>query len=134
MALSNKHIVRLPFFVILQDLERRLVEDLDPLIKENNLNVILTPKRVKDVKNEMSFMRKNRSNLNWVNLLSFNEIVRFAHYFEKVTLTKLDREVICCTRNLICHANRRLVEKHEDVKRLAEAKKICFSMLKAMTA
>lgn len=129
----NNHIVKLPFFVILEALERRLVEEVGPLINEGNLEVVLDPQRAEKVKDKMRRMKENRADLGWVNVLSFNEVVRFACHFEKVALEPQQVEVISKVRNLVCHADRPLVEAHRDVRRLAEAKKICISVLKGMT-
>lgn len=129
----NNHIMKLPFFVILEALEHRLVEEVSPLINEGNLEMVLNPQRAEKVKDIMRHMKEKRADLSLVNVLSFNEIVRFACHFEKVALEPKQVEEISKVRNLVCHANRPLVEAHRDVRRLAESKNICISVLKCMT-
>lgn len=126
----NNHIVKLPFFVILETLERALAEKVGPLINESNLDVVLDPKQSNNIKDKMRKMRKSRANLDWVNLLSFNQIVRFACHFGKVKLAQHQVDIISKVRNSVCHASRPLVKNHKEVKNLSEAKKICFSALK----
>lgn len=123
----NRDIVKLPFFFILHALEHRLVTEIGSLIDESSLEVVLDPERTKAVKDRIGYQRENRANLGLVNLLHFREIVQFACHFGKLKLKKEEISVISHARNLVCHAGRPLVERHDDVRRLVEAKRICVS-------
>jgi hypothetical protein len=125
----NNHVVKLPFFAILEALESHLVNKVGPLINGSNLKEVLDKQRVEILTKRMRDMSESRANLGWVNLLSFNEIVLFASRFEKVFLEQKQVEMISKVRNLVCHADSMLVEAHNDVRRLVETKKICFSIL-----
>ncbi len=122
----NNHVVKLPFFVVLEALERQLVVEIGSLIDETNLDKVLDQQRARNVKNKMRNMRKNRANLAWVNLMSFNELIRFALHFGKLQLSGKEIDTISKVRNLVCHASDPLVESHHDVKRLSDAKSICL--------
>lgn len=130
----NKTIVKLPYFLILENLEQCLTEKIRFLLHKDVLKEVLNPERTSDVKNRMKNMKTKRANLRWENLLSFNEILRFAKYFEIVKLDQSQIDVLSKVRNLICHADRPLIEKHENVKRLAEARQICTDLLNDLIA
>jgi hypothetical protein len=130
----NNQIVKLPFFVILEALEHRLAHEVGPFINQDNLEAVLDAQRARTVKAKMRDMKARRADLGWVNLLSFDEIVRFACHLGKVHLEGQQTEAISRTRNTIYHATRALVEKPRDVRRLAEAKTICVSVLKDIMA
>jgi hypothetical protein len=49
----NKDIVKLPFFILLENVEHHLVEGLRPLIKEDNLEAILDADRCERAKEKM---------------------------------------------------------------------------------
>lgn len=125
----NNHVVKLPFFVVLEALERQLVGEIGSLIDESNLDEVLDQQRVHKVKGNMSDSKKKRANLDWVNLLSFNELVRFALHFGRLQLKDKEIAVVSKVRNLVCHASDLLVESHEDVKRLSGAKRICMKCI-----
>jgi len=129
----NNHIVKLPLYVIFEAFERRLVREVGSIIGKDNLETVLNPQRSEHVKRIMSKMRENRANLEWVSLLSFSEIVRFACHFERVNLGQEQLYSMFKVRNLVSHATDPLVEQHEDVRRLSEAKTICMSVLKELT-
>ncbi len=74
-------------------------------------------------------MKKTKSNLGYVNLLNFGEIIKFAKYFDIVELEQPQIAVLSHIRNLVCHADRPLIEKHEDLKNLDEAGRTCISLL-----
>ena len=126
----NNSTVKIPFFVILEALERKLVDEIGSKIKEDNLSLVMDEKRSDTVKNRMMRMQKKRANFNWPTLLYFNEIIRFASEFGKIELKKNKIDLISKIRNLIAHAGDPLVEEHKHVKRLADAKDLCISLLK----
>jgi len=127
----NRGIVKLPYFLILEDLECRLVERIGHEIHEDNLQAVLDPERIKQVKDRMQRMKDTRSELRWVNLLYFKEIVEFAIYFKIVQLEAAQVEILAQIRNSICHADRPLIEKHEDLRSLDEAGHICLSLIES---
>lgn len=126
----NKGIVKLPYFLILQDSERRLADKIGPRIHEDILEEVLDLQRTNILKERMRSMKRERSDLGWVNLLSFNEIIRFAQYFKIVQLEPPQIDVLSRVRNSVYHADRPLVEKDRDVRHLVEARRICTSLPK----
>jgi hypothetical protein len=125
----NNRLVKLPYFIILEAFERYLVDKIGILITEDTLEKVLDSNRIKEIKDRMRRQIKNRAELGWVSLLSFDEIVRCGCYLGKLRLNGAEVQMISQTRNCVCHADRVLVGSHEDVKRLAKAKGICISVL-----
>ena len=108
--------------------------DIGPRINSGNLESVLDPQRKTKVSEEMQKLINNRTELSLVNLLSFNEIIRFASFFNKVSIKMQDIETISKVRNLICHADLPLIESYQDVKRLSAAKNICIKMIDQIQA
>lgn len=124
----NNHLVKLPYFIILEAVERHLVEKIDTLITQDTLEKVL-PEKFEAIKERMRRQKNNRTELGWVSLLFFDEIVRCSCYFEMVQLEQEEINTISKTRNCVYHARRVLIGRHEDVKRLAKARRICISLL-----
>lgn len=125
----NSHLVKLPYFIIFEAIERYLVDVMGSLVTEDILEGVLDPKRTEQIKERMRRQRENRAELGWVNLLSFDEILRCGKFLEKIEIKQTQINEISKTRNSVCHADRALVEKYEDVKRLSEVKAMCISLL-----
>lgn len=119
----NHHIVKIPFFVIVQALEERMISD-------SVIDLVLDRERADGLRKKMEKLKENQADLSWVKQLSFNELVRFGRFFERVSLKMEEVEIISNVRNRVCHADKPLVESHEHVKRLSDAKTICLSKLK----
>lgn len=128
----NNSLVKLPYFVLLEAIEQQLAKVAGSLIHEQNLNKVLDPQRTTQVIDRMNKLRKERADLGWENLLSFNELVRFACHFDKLQLKTKEVETISKVRNLVIHGGDPLVNSHNDVIRLADAKRICLQVLKSM--
>jgi len=129
----NNPTVKIPFFVILENLERRLVEEIRPDVNAANLNLVLNEQRIKAAKLKMQKMERKRADYGWTSLLYFNEIVNFAVKLKTIRLKGKKIDLISNVRNLIAHADGPLVEEHAHVRRLSEAKDLCLSLLKSMS-
>jgi hypothetical protein len=125
----NNHLVKIPFFVILQAFEEHLFREIGPLVNNTNLPMALSQERFATISRRMRELRKNRADLDWINLLNFEDIVKCASYFKKITLSHDELRSISNVRNRVAHADRPFISKHEDVRRLSEAKRICMSVL-----
>lgn len=125
----NNHLVKIPFFVILQAFEEHLFREIKPLVNDSNLRSALSPQRFEEIEKRMRELRKNRADLDLVHQLNFADVVRCASQFKKITLTPDEIRSVSKVRNRIAHADRPIVSKHEDVTHLAETKRICMSVL-----
>jgi hypothetical protein len=98
----NKHVVRIPFFVLLAETERTLADRLRPLIKADNLGRVLAPNRIDEVTATMSEMKDKGLDLNWADLLYLPELLQFACQFELVCLNEDQFQVLADIRNEAC--------------------------------
>lgn len=126
----NKQVVKIPFFVLLEAVERHFVDQIEQLLTKEILKEVLDPKRYDIVAQKMENMKNNRSNLGWVSLLYFKEILLCAKHLGKLHIRVSKIDTISKVRNLVCHVStEELVESHEHVRRLSGARKICVSLL-----
>lgn len=125
----NNHLVKLPYFIIFEALERHLIESIRPLVDEETLMKILDPQRFTAIKDMMRRQRQQSADLDWVSLLSFDEILRCSCDLGKIRLKPEEVKQISETRNCVCHADRIFVKSHNDIKRLAKVKTLCISLL-----
>lgn len=125
----NNHVVKLPFFVLLEAVERQLADRVRGLISESAIHNVLDPQRSAAVVEKMTSLRQNRADLDWVNLLYFGEILKFAVFSGYLNLDPADIDLVAGIRNRVDHADDSLVKKYEDVKTLARTHQICASIL-----
>lgn len=127
----NDHIVKLPFFVLLEGLERQVADSICPLVHEDTLSVFLRDtKRSADIKTNMAKPRKRGADRDWVTLLYFREVIDAAVGFEKLRLRAKEIEDLSAVRNRVAHAaTDQLVETQADVRRLGRVRRLCRDLL-----
>lgn len=127
----NKPLVKLPFFVLLESLERHVSTTISGMVAEDTLSKILDHERYGSVIKRMAKMREDRADLDWTTLLYFKEMLLCARHLGKLRIDISEIDMLAKTRNLVTHAASpdALVESHQDVKRLLSAKQICASIL-----
>ena len=127
----NDPIVKLPFFVLLEGLERQVVDAIRPLVHEDTLSAFLKDaKRLVNIKADMAKLRKRRADRDWVTLLYFREVIDAAVEFKKLPLRTKEIEDLSAVRNRVAHAAAdQLVETQADVRRLGRVWKLCEDLL-----
>ena len=126
----NRPIVKLPFFVLLEAVERYYFDMLGAEITPELLRTVLDPKRCSDLTSKMQRLKISRSNLNWATLLSFKELLLCARRLRSIGCEIADIDSLSKVRNLVCHAaTDLLVEDHSHVRRLAGDKSTCLRLL-----
>ena len=127
----NDPVVKLPYFVLLEGVERQTANSVNMLVQEELLpQLIRDPGRVTQIKNKMNTLTAGRANRDWVTLLSFREILEAACHFDKLPLKGSEIAALSDVRNRVDHAaSKELVEKHSDVKGLKHVGRLCSSIL-----
>jgi len=127
----NDPVVKLPFFVLLEGVERRLADAVEGLVTEDVIpELIRDPKRLDAIRQKMAKLRKDEADRDWVTLMYFREILEAAVYFRKVSLEVDQIEQLSGIRNRVDHAaGEELIECHQDVKRLSRVRKLCISIM-----
>jgi hypothetical protein len=129
----NRPIVQLPFFVLLEAVERYFFDKPATAITPEMLSTFLDPKRVNALLDKMSELQEKRANLNnWAALLGFKELLMCARELGALKAKVSELDSLSKVRNLVCHAasTELLVEKYSHVRRLADAKDFCLRLLK----
>jgi hypothetical protein len=127
----NRPIVKLPFFVLLEAVERHFFDMLSGVITLQLIETVLGQQRRANLETRMRGQQASGSNLNWAALLSFKELLLCARELGALTYEVRDLDRLAKVRNLVCHGANEdlLVEQHSDVRRLVHAKSLCFKLL-----
>ncbi len=127
----NRPIVKLPFFALLEAVERLFFDNLAATITPETLSGILDPQRFAALSDKMRRLTTKRANLNWAALLGFKELLLCARRLGSIGVNVSEIDSLSKVRNLVCHAATTdlLVEEHSHVRRLADAKSLCFKLL-----
>jgi hypothetical protein len=127
----NDPVVKLPFFVLLEGVERRLVDALQGLVTEDVIpELIRDAKRVDAIRKKMAKLQDDKADRDWVTPMYFREILEAAVHFRKVSLEVVQIEELSAIRNRVVHAAREeLIERHGDVKRLSLVRHLCMSIM-----
>lgn len=127
----NDPVVKLPYFLLLEGMERKLVDSIRQLVDKHSLRQIITdPKRLSIIEEKMSVLQSRQADRDLVTLLHFREILESACYFGKLQLDPIQIEDLSCVRNRVAHAaSDELVESHKEVSRLHRVRRICENFL-----
>ena len=127
----NDPVVKLPFFLLLEGLERKITDSIRKSVDEDALPRIITdPKRLNDIRVKMSELQNKKAERDLVSLLYFREILESARYFDKLQLETSQIEDLSCIRNRVAHAAaEELIESTQDVRRLSRVHLICMDLL-----
>lgn len=127
----NDPVVKLPYFLLLEGLERKITDSIRQSVNKHALERIITdPKRLADIMGKMSELQNKKADRNLVTLLYFREILESARYFNKLQLETRQIEDLSCIRNRVAHAAvDELVESQQDVRRLSRVHRICMDLL-----
>lgn len=127
----NDPVVKLPYFALLEGVERQLAGLVGPLVLRESLpQFIRDPDRVTQIVDKMDKLRANKADRDWVTILYFREILEAACYFGKLSLKISEIEDLSAVRTLVAHAaTKELVETRSDVQRLRNVESLCSRIL-----
>jgi hypothetical protein len=131
LADLNDPIVKLPYFVLLDGLERQIADAIRPLVTEETLpRLKIDPDRLRGLKQKMAKLQKNDADRDWVTLLYFRELLEAAVHFGKLNLSAPRIDDSSTVRTRVSHAaTDELVESHNDVRRLSRVHQLCVELL-----
>ncbi len=127
----NDPVVKLPYFLLLEGLERQIADSTRQSFNKHDLpQIISDPQRLANIERKMSGLKNRKAERDLVTLLHFREILESACRFGKLQLTTTEIEDLSCIRNRVAHAaSDELVESHKDVSRLSKVHRICMNLL-----
>lgn len=124
----NSQLVKIPYFVLLEAVESRIVERIDSRIKENDLDIVL-PERSKAIKKKMKDLTEENADRGYINFMYFGEMLKFACYYHVLNLQDKDLKWVTDIRNRVDHADRPLIETKRDAIKLAKVRELCVDIL-----
>lgn len=127
----NDPVVKLPYFVLLEGVERQVADSVRSLVQKESLpQFIRDPNRVSQIMAKMNKLRANDADRDWVTVLYFREILEAACHLDKLSLKVPEIEDLSAVRTRVAHAaTEELVETHSDVQRLTNVGRLCSSIL-----
>jgi hypothetical protein len=129
----NHPIVKVPFFILLEAVERRCFESLATKLSPAILTKALGVERFRTVEQKLLEQQRRRANLGWAAVLSFAEKLLCTQHLEGIVTNIRDIHSLSKVRNLVCHAGSDLlVESHDDIRRLVKARDTSYKILEAL--
>jgi hypothetical protein len=126
----NDELVKLPLFVLLAAVERRLWHRVREGLTEVELKRASEPERFERVLERLEEAKEHRADRDLEGLLYFGEILKLAKYRGLLPqVSSDDRGRLNDTRNRVAHHDRLLVEKHKDVRKLAKIRDLCRELM-----
>lgn len=124
--------IKIPFFVLLEELERRSADSIRLLVQESPLSVFLKdPKRLDFIQRKVERHQKEDTDRGLVAELYFREVLEAAVHFGKLPAVVQQIEELSAVRNRVAHATSddQLVETHADVRMLRRVRDFCLDFL-----
>ncbi len=131
LADLNDPIVKLPYFVLLEGLERHVADALRPMVVDENLGQFgLDRSRLTSLMSKKARLQKAGTDRDWVTLLYFRELLEAAVHLGSLRLSPQEIEDLSVVRNRVAHvAAEELIETRADVRRLSKVRTLCAQAL-----
>jgi len=109
----NSQLVKIPYFVLLEAVESRIVAKIDRLITEFDLEIVL-PERANYLKKKVKNLTAEHADQGYVNFMSFTEMVKVARHYNVLNLEEKDLKWVTDIRNRVDHADHPLIQTKRD--------------------
>jgi len=123
----NNRLVNLSLFAIVGAYEQALARKLRSNVAKQDYERLLEAKQLRRMKR----LQESNSDLDWTTSLYFKEVLQLAREQGIHSINDDQIRLMNDSRNRICHAPRLLIEKHSDVKQIAQAKKLWLEFLES---
>lgn len=128
----NDPLVKLPFFVLFEALERSLWQQLEFRVEENRLHKVLGDRRAHEVTEKKRRVVRGNVDVGWAGLFAFADMLRLAVHYELVPMDDSKHRQMVKVRNSVAHSDRPLVKRHADVTVLQDTYQTVQSLLQAI--
>jgi len=126
----NSTIAKIPFFTILQTVERVMWEHIQFQIVEEDLHKVFPDEARRSVKKRT----KNRSNnidIGWVGVFSFPYILKLARFYGHTQISDAQILLLKEIRNRVSHSDLNLITKYDDIQMLIDVYQLSESLIKS---
>lgn len=125
----NKQIVRLPYYVLFEAVERRLKHEIGEKISEAIIRSAFKADKLQEIIDRMEKLRSNNVDLGWANILYFGEILQISKYFGLIQIRQADIQLLNKFRNRIAHSDGSLIRNYGEVPDLSKTWNLCQFLL-----
>jgi hypothetical protein len=125
----NKPAMKVPLFVLIQAMERKLWDRIEHKITEDVVRKAFPDNAHKFIKKQAQAIKGN-VDIGWTSVFTLPDILRLVNCFKVTNLSTEQIESLRLIRNDVAHSDRNLISKHRDVSKLVEVLILCQSILK----
>ncbi len=126
----NNSLVKLPYFILLEAIERHVWQAISSRLNEEDFPKVLSDDiRVQQLKQMHAKAAEEKTDMGWEGMLPFSEMLTFAVYYGVSRLTKNNIQLLSEVRNRVAHTDRPLVQTHSDMHKLVKIRELCQKLL-----
>ena len=126
----NHPYVRIPFFGLIQVLERSVWSKIEGLIDEEGI-AKATELSVKKILKEREKNKRERVDLGWTGIFTFPKILRLANYYGALNITEEQIDILNDVRNRLAHSDRNLIDTRADIPHVSMAQNLALKLLRS---
>lgn len=124
----NKPAMKVPLFVLIQAMEKKLWDKIAPRIDDNIVRDVFKGDAQRFIE-KRSAAKSGNVDIGWIGVFTLPNILRLANKFGETNLVGTQIKLLGSTRNKVSHADRNLIGARGDVPKLVEALKLCHSVI-----
>lgn len=125
----NHHLVNLPFYILLQAVESHIISLIQDRLDEEVLHEVFDTSDANKIIKSFNKKKLNDVNRSLLNEISLKMMLQVAVYFGLLELSDEEITELYKVRNSLSHAPERLIQRHDDAKRLMWTIRQCHKIL-----
>ena len=124
----NKPLTKIPLYVLIESIERKLWQEIRIRINENDLKNIFSDNDFKRFIKKNNYNIKRNIDIGWSGIFTFPYILKLARHYGKVDLSDSEITLLKEVRNKIAHSDKNLVNSFKEIDKLCKAIELCLSI------
>jgi hypothetical protein len=125
----NRSITKIPFFGLLQTVEKKLWGKIQDRISEEDLLKIFADSEFKTFVRKRNRNRRRNVDIGWTGVFAFPSVLRLARFYGQIDLLDNEIKLLKETRNKVAHSDRVILSSYNDVRNVTRAYEICQSLI-----
>jgi len=121
----NRSITKIPFFALLQTVEKVIWGKIQDRISEEALLKMFADREVKSFIRKRDSNRKQNVDIGWTGVFTFPFILKLARFYGQIDLPDDEIKLLKETRNKVAHSDRVILSSYNDVQKVTRAYEIC---------
>ena len=128
----NNSIVKIPFFLLFEAIETKLIQILKGTVTIQELKNILDKERLDKVTRIYKKQKEKNTDLNIFSLIYFSEILKYANSINIINFKGKYIDEIKNIRNLVCHATEPIIKIYKDINKLERVHDNCIEIIRKL--